>query len=623
MEEDEFAKSANIPSGPTSIFGDSAAGSTPFTFSFDGQDVFGAKIRTTTEAPSSVPEISNDNQFSVTATTVVPPSIFGSNPVGSIFGSRPTSEVEESSEEYEYYEDSDEYYSDEYYDDSEELNEVLEQARQKSTFTFHFDQGTRPEPVTTSNTEINSLDFETTTTTTEPPITTQRFRDFGAFNTVFPILTTTTPATTTTTTRPTTRPPKVEMFDGVIVRQIENNRIKNVGTVDVQEPIVVNSQRPEIVLGTFKNMLSNDDYVNQQSSEEEEYEYYSDEYYSDEYYSDEEYYDDSDIDNRLAKLVVSTTPRPSIFSTTFRPEPVTTFRPEISTATFRPQPTTTRQPFRVPQPTTTRPQPTTTQEPFRPQFSTTFRPQFSTTFSPEPTTDRFVPSESARVSESRTPKQLSDFVPSTTFRPFTEPPTTEPITEIPVTTVVPPHQRLNKKHRQRRPKHKKAKKQPLTRIEPEAEPITLTVIAATDAPAEKPRRRPGSRPGRQRRPGSKHLSKSERLRVIQEKLKNLNNNGRWEKRNQRRKKLGRRVKDVEFPVAQSRSLELEEGRASASSRRSSLTSSSPNFLSSLFNSKVQKSDTVVPKNEHSSGSPPRRTGRRKFGSRLNLPQLLL
>ena len=134
----------------------------------------------------------------------------------------------------------------------------------------------------------------------------------------------------------------------------------------VQEPIVVNSQKPEIVLGTFKNML-NDDYVNQQSSEEEEYEYYSDEYYSDEYYSDEEYYEDSDIDNRLAKLVVSTTPRPSIFSTTFRPntEPVTTFRPEIST-TFRPQPTTTRQPFRVPQPTTTRqlfcaPQPTTTQ----------------------------------------------------------------------------------------------------------------------------------------------------------------------------------------------------------------------------------------------------------------------
>ena len=234
----------------------------------------------------------------------MPPNIFGSDPVGSIFGSNPVgsifakpTEVEES-EEYEYYEESDEYYSDEYYDDSEELNEVLEQARQKSTFTFHFDQGTRSEPVTATD---NSLDFETTTTT-EPPITTQRFRDFGAFTTIsslFPILTTTR-ATTTTTPRPTTRP-KVEMFDGVIVRQIENNRIKNVGTVDVQEPIVVNSQRPEIVLGTFKNML-NDDYVNQQSSEEEEYEYYSDEYYSDEYYSNEEYYEDSDIDNRLAKL---------------------------------------------------------------------------------------------------------------------------------------------------------------------------------------------------------------------------------------------------------------------------------------------------------------------------------
>ena len=52
---------------------------------------------------------------------------------------------------------------------------------------------------------------------------------------------------------------------------------------------------------------------------------------------------------------------------------------------------------------------------------------------------------------------------------------------------------------------------------------------------------PQQRGPKNRVPKNRPLTKSEKLKQIQDRLKQLNSNGRWEKRNQRRKKLGHRV----------------------------------------------------------------------------------
>ena len=52
---------------------------------------------------------------------------------------------------------------------------------------------------------------------------------------------------------------------------------------------------------------------------------------------------------------------------------------------------------------------------------------------------------------------------------------------------------------------------------------------------------PQQRGPKNRVPKNRPLTKSEKLKQIQDRLKQLNSNGRWEKRNQRRKKLGQRV----------------------------------------------------------------------------------
>ena len=54
-------------------------------------------------------------------------------------------------------------------------------------------------------------------------------------------------------------------------------------------------------------------------------------------------------------------------------------------------------------------------------------------------------------------------------------------------------------------------------------------------------RLPKNRGQKPRVPKNRPLTKSEKLKQIQDRLKQLNSNGRWEKRNQRRKKLGQRV----------------------------------------------------------------------------------
>ena len=504
---------------------------TPFSFGFDSE--FGAKI-STTESPIAT------NEF----TTIAPsfPAVVAQNDI-----------------EYEYYSEEEEV---EDYDlnkdaNSEEINEVTEQVRQRHQFQFHFDQAPRPAGTSTEA----SFDYEDEGATTEPPpITTQRFRDFSAFSTIQSILQTTTVPTTTTT--PTTTQPRVEMFDGVIVRQIEPNlRQKTVGTVDAKDPIVVNSQRPEIVLGTFKNMVDNEFGNPLQDSSEEYYdsdEYYSDEYYSDEYYSDEYY--DEEPSQKLEKLVVSTTPRPSIFSTTFRPEPITTFRPEFVSSTLRP-------------------------------VSNTLRPI-------EVSTIRFTPDEVSTPAKTQAPQVFTGSFVSTSF------PSTTLISQAP------PQQSQKEAKRQKRPRPSRPRQKP-------AEFGSRPSQQVVEAQRTKPRKPKAN--GRQPRP----LTKSERLKVIQEKLKNLNQNGRWEKRNQRRKKLGNRVKSVPsdqpFPRAQNRSLKLEND-SQQSSKPESIESKIVKSITSLFSSKLNKSESSTPKmpNNQESKSDSKR---RKFGAKL-LPSLL-
>ena len=506
---------------------------TPFSFGFDSE--FGAKI-STTESPIA-------NEF----TTIAPsfPAVVAQNDI-----------------EYEYYSEEEEVedYNLNKDANSDEINEVTEQVRQRHQFQFHFDQAPRPAGASTE--ASIDYDYEGTPATTEPPpITTQRFRDFSAFSTIQSILQTTTVPTTTPTS--TTTRPKVEMFDGVIVRQIEPNlRQKAVGTVDAKDPIVVNSQRPEIVLGTFKNMVDNEFGNPSQDSSEEYYysdEYYSDEYYSDEYYSDEYY--DEEPSQKLEKLVVSTpkpTPRPSIFSTTFRPEPITTFRPEFVSSTGRPV---------------------------------------------EVSTIRFTPDEVSTPGRTQAPQVFTGSFVSTTF------PSTNLISQAPQQ---PQQSQKEAPKRQRRPRPSRPRQKP-------AEFGSRPSQQVVEAQKTKPRK-----PKANARP----LTKSERLRVIQEKLKNLNKNGRWEKRNQRRKKLGNRVKSVPsdqpFPRAQNRSLKLENNSQQQNKKQSkpeSIESKIVKSITSLFSSKLNKSESTSPKKPNTNQESKSASKRRKFGAKL-LPSLL-
>ena len=111
-------------------------------------------------------------------------------------------------------------------------------------------------------------------------------------------------------------------------------------------------------------------------------------------------------------------------------------------------------------------------------------------------------------------------------------------------------------------------------------------------------------------------------------MKNLNQNGRWEKRNQRRKKLGNRVKSVPsdqpFPRAQNRSLKLEntsQQQNKEQSKPESIESKIVKSITSLFSSKLNKSESTSPKKPNTNQESKSDSKRRKFGAKL-LPSLL-
>lgn len=125
------------------------------------------------------------------------------------------------------------------------------------------------------------------------------------------------------------------------------------------------------------------------------------------------------------------------------------------------------------------------------------------------------------------------------------------------------------------------------------EPTTTTPLPPP-APTESFRT---VRPARPRRP-NRPLTKSEKLARIQQRLKQLNSNGRWEKRN--RKKLGRRVvlRDGQSPF-----LAAAQARESTSAISSEIPTSEPPLKIVRTSKKVRKLNAA-------------RQRRKKFGSRL-------
>lgn len=140
---------------------------------------------------------------------------------------------------------------------------------------------------------------------------------------------------------------------------------------------------------------------------------------------------------------------------------------------------------------------------------------------------------------------------------------------------------------------------------PQKRPETTTVRIFAPEPTTTPLPPPAPtesfrtvRPARPRRP-NRPLTKSEKLARIQQRLKQLNSNGRWEKRN--RKKLGRRVvlRDGQSPFL-----------AAAQARESTSAISSSEILPSEPPLKIVRTSKKVRKLNAA------RQRRKKFGSRL-------
>lgn len=410
-------------------------------------------------------------------------------------------EEDEDDDDEEYY-DSDEDYD----DDAEEFPSTTEADSttvegvassdtstrpQAPRFTFHFDQNpVRP-------------DFEALRVKPEEPVRVVSSEEEPTI--IYPTLEITTtnevPATTATPITVTTRRGKarkqLEVYEGVSIRQIPpSNLLKtNVESITDPEPVVVDHEgRPEIVLGTFQNLMQMEDVVQEGPAAE-----------------------DFGAETLL-----------SVYKTTAE---LTTAAPLIQTS--RPPSFARFTPVQVTEPVieTTKP-PSFVR--FEPIIDTTTQPGFV----------RF------------TPGQVID------------------------TTTQPGFVRF--------------------------EPAKLTTTA--DASIETT-----TFPAAQSGP----LTKSDRLKIIQEKLREANSTGRRGKKGGSRKKLGRRVNlnPTDFPS-------FKLGSRLAIESRSLVTESSQTSEEGVT-TVIQPSEESLWKKLTSPSRRPRKKKNKKFGSKINTESLLL